>query len=100
MRRPYRKKRMGSCGAGRLVCLQTVGYTAAQINRLGDLVAVPTETMRSLLQQKVKLAIAKALGQSLQKLFPTETPPENQEPKEATPVTVPRPLQRTGNQER
>ena len=52
---------------GRLVCLQTVGYTAARISRLGDLAALPAETMRSLLQQKVELAIAKALGQSLQK---------------------------------
>jgi hypothetical protein len=55
---------------GRLVCLQTVGYTAAQINRLGDLAAVPAETVRSLLQQKVELAIAKALGQALQKRRP------------------------------
>ena len=59
---------------GRLVCLQTVGYTAAQISRLGDLAAVPAETIRSLLQQKVELAIAKALGGAL-----TETPPKNQE---------------------
>jgi hypothetical protein len=55
---------------GRLVCLQMVGYTAAQISRLGDLAAVPAETIRSLLQQKVELAIARALGQSLQKRRP------------------------------
>ena len=55
---------------GRLVCLQTVGYTAAQISRLGDLAAVPAGTIRSLLQQKVELEIAKALGQPLQKRPP------------------------------
>jgi len=55
---------------GRLVFLQTVGYTPAQITGYGDLAALPSETMRSLLDQKAELAIAKAVGKSIQKYHP------------------------------
>jgi hypothetical protein len=56
---------------GRLVFLQAVGYTPAQITSYGDLAALPSETMRSLLDQKSELALAKAAGKSIQKYHPT-----------------------------
>lgn len=55
---------------GRLVFLQTVGYTPVQISGFGDLAALPFETMRSLLDQKAELALAKAVGKSIQKYHP------------------------------
>jgi hypothetical protein len=53
--------------SGRLVFLQTMGYTAAEITRLGDLAAVPPETMSTLLHRKAEGAVARALGESLQR---------------------------------
>lgn len=56
--------------SGRLVFLQTMGYTAAEITRLGDLAAVPPETMRALLHRKAEGAVARALGESIQRHHP------------------------------
>lgn len=56
--------------SGRLVFLQTVGYTSAEITRLGDLVALPPETMSTLLHRKAEEAIADALGKSIQRHHP------------------------------
>lgn len=53
--------------SGRLVFLQTAGYTAAQIAGYGDLAALPSEAMNSLLHEKTELAIANIIGESLQK---------------------------------
>lgn len=52
---------------GRLVFLQAAGYTAAQITGYGDLAALPSEAMNSLLHEKTELAIANIIGESLQK---------------------------------
>jgi len=56
--------------SGRLVFLQTVGYTAVEITGLGDLAVLPSESMSSLLHRKAEGAIAKALGKSIQKYHP------------------------------
>jgi hypothetical protein len=53
--------------SGRLVFLQTVGYTKTHISGLGDLAAVSSERMTELLHGKAEEAIANALGESLQK---------------------------------
>ena len=53
--------------SGRLVFLQTMGYTATEITRLGDLAAVPPETMSALLHSKAEGAVARALGESIQR---------------------------------
>jgi hypothetical protein len=49
--------------SGRLVFLETAGYTAAKITGLGDLAALPLETMSTLLHRKAEEAVAKALGE-------------------------------------
>jgi hypothetical protein len=56
--------------SGRLVFLQTVGYSEAQILRLGDLAALPSERMSTLLQRKAEEAIATAFGKSIQRHHP------------------------------
>jgi hypothetical protein len=53
--------------SGRLVFLQTAGYTAVQITGFGDLASLPGEKMSELLDNKADNAIANALGESLQK---------------------------------
>ncbi len=53
--------------SGRLIFLQTVGYSETEITRLGDLAILPSETMTVLLHQKAEEAIAEAVGESLQK---------------------------------
>jgi hypothetical protein len=47
--------------------IEVAGYTAAQIAGFDDVAGLPSETMSSLLQQKAELAIANALGETLQK---------------------------------
>lgn len=53
--------------SGRLVFLQTAGFTIAQITGLGDLARLPDEKMSELLHNKADNAIANALGESLRK---------------------------------
>jgi hypothetical protein len=53
--------------SGRLVFLKTVGYSVTKIEELGDLAILPSETVSALLHQKAEVAIAEALGESLQK---------------------------------
>ena len=55
---------------GRLVFLQTAGYTAAQITGFGDLVRLPDEKMQELLHSKTEKAIASLLGEATQKHHP------------------------------
>lgn len=47
--------------SGRLVFLETAGYTAAQITGLGDLALVPSEKVSQLLRQKALDAVARAI---------------------------------------
>ena len=54
-------------GSGRLVFLQTVGYTAGEITDLGDLASLSPETVGTLLHRKAEEAIAEAVGRSLRK---------------------------------
>jgi len=56
--------------SGRLVFLQTVGYTEAEISSLGDLAAVPSEKISELLHSKAEDAIAKALVKSVKRYHP------------------------------
>lgn len=53
--------------SGRLVFLQTVGYSATEITGLGDLASLPPETVNTLLHRKAEEAIAETLGASLRK---------------------------------
>jgi hypothetical protein len=53
--------------SGRLVFLQTAGYTTAQIIGFGDLTKLPDEKMSELLHNKIDNAIANILGESMQK---------------------------------
>jgi hypothetical protein len=46
--------------SGRLVFLETAGYTAAQITGLGDLALVPSEKVSELLRKKALDAIARS----------------------------------------
>lgn len=55
---------------GRLVFLQTAGYTAAQIAGFGDLVRLPDGTMQELLHSKTEKAIASLVGEAAQKYHP------------------------------
>ena len=52
---------------GRLVFLQTAGFTAARIVGFGDLTKLPNEKMSELLHNRMENAIANMLGESLQK---------------------------------
>jgi hypothetical protein len=47
--------------SGRLVFLETAGYTAAQITGLGDLALVPSEKVSELLRRKALDAVARAI---------------------------------------
>ena len=53
--------------SGRLVFLQTAGYTPAQITGFGDLLNLTDERVSELLHHKADNAIANALGEKLQK---------------------------------
>lgn len=53
--------------SGRLVFLQTAGYTAAQISGFGDLLKLTDEKVSELLHHKAENAIANMLGEKLQK---------------------------------
>lgn len=53
--------------SGRLVFLQTSGYTPSQITGFGDLAKLPDEKMSELLQHQIDNAIANMLGEKLQK---------------------------------
>jgi hypothetical protein len=52
---------------GRLVFLQTAGYTTAEIAGFGDLTKLPSGTMGELLHNKSVNAIANLLGEGLKK---------------------------------
>jgi hypothetical protein len=56
--------------SGRMVFLQTAGYTTAQIAGFGDLVKLPEEKIRELLQRKTEKAIANLLGEATLKHHP------------------------------
>ena len=53
--------------SGRLVFLQSAGYSAEKIAGFGDLSALPDDKISELLHKKADNAMAKALGDSLQK---------------------------------
>jgi len=57
---------------GRLVFLQTAGYTEAEISSLGDLAAVPSEKVTGLLERKALDAAARMFLKKrvVTKLFP------------------------------
>ena len=55
---------------GRLVFLQTVGYTASKIAGLGDLTTLPSERMSELLRRKAEEALAETLGESVRQHHP------------------------------
>ena len=46
--------------SGRLVFLETAGYTTAQITGLGDLASVPSEKVSELLRRKALDAVARS----------------------------------------
>ncbi len=56
--------------SGRLVFLQTVGFTASEIAGLGDLTTLPSERMSELLRRKAEEALAETLGESVRKHHP------------------------------
>jgi len=53
--------------SGRMVFLKTAGYAAAEIAAFGDLVKLPEEKVKELLQRKTEKAIASLLGEALLK---------------------------------
>ena len=53
--------------SGRMVFLKTAGYTTAEITGFGDIIKLPEEKMKELLQRKTEKAIASLLGEALLK---------------------------------
>lgn len=61
---------------GRLVFLQTAGYTEAEISILGDLAAVPSEKVTGLLEKKAMDAAARMFRKEKVVTEPFQKPPK------------------------